>query len=93
MSAPPQKYAKALGNSTRWIVLRALADEVLPVGELARRTGLSENAMSKQMAVLREAGIVERRWGVVYGLAEKYHPEPGAEFLDLGHCLIRLWKD
>ena len=88
---PVEKLARVLGVPARWALLRELAKgEPLPVQELARRVGCSEDMGSKHMAVLRAAGIVSTGFGRLYQLAPAWRPAPGATTLDLGHFLLKL---
>jgi ArsR family transcriptional regulator len=52
---------RLLGNEKRLMVLCQLADEELSVGELQRRVGLSQSALSQHLALLREEGVVSTR--------------------------------
>ena len=52
---------RLLGNEKRLMVLCQLADEELSVGELQRRVGLSQSALSQHLALLREEGVVSNR--------------------------------
>lgn len=55
---------RLLGDETRLRSLRLLRREELNAGELARILGVASSAVSRQMALLREAGLVsERRAG------------------------------
>src|SRR5919109_1604964 len=45
----------------QYLALRALADNAQGAAELARRTGVSEPAVSQLVATLAAAGLVERR--------------------------------
>lgn len=51
----------ALGSPTRRALLRELTAGPLSVGELARTTDISRPAVSQQLRVLEEAGLVELR--------------------------------
>ncbi len=48
----------ALGDPTRRQILRVLSDGARPVGELADQLPVRRPAVSKQLAVLVEAGLV-----------------------------------
>ncbi len=86
---PLEKLLSGLGSTVRWAVLRELAKgEPLPVVELASRLRLSQSAMSKQMGVLRWAGLVVRRYGS-YALPRGVRSEDGAT-LDFGHVVLRV---
>jgi ArsR family transcriptional regulator, virulence genes transcriptional regulator len=52
---------RALGNDQRLLVLCALLDGPLSVGEINARVELSQSALSQHLAVLRTAGIVTTR--------------------------------
>ena len=52
---------RVLGDPTRVRILDALASSELCVGELARRIGISESAVSHQLRLLRSARIVRPR--------------------------------
>lgn len=77
-----------IADPTRMRLLFALdaADE-LCVGDLAQALGVSEDAASYGLRMLRTAGLVHRRRSgrmVYYRLAEGF-PEPLRQ-----HCLLRL---
>jgi len=52
---------RMLSNEKRLMVLCQLSGEELPVGELQRRIGLSQSALSQHLAKLREQGAVATR--------------------------------
>jgi DNA-binding transcriptional ArsR family regulator len=52
-------YLKALGDHSRWSIVRELLGEELTVGGLVERLGISQYNISKHLRILREAGIVE----------------------------------
>ena len=67
------EVCKVLTDPKRLMILDALRDEDLSVGELADRLGIALPNASQHLAVLRAAGLVDgRRTGntVVYRLAE-----------------------
>ncbi|MEX0628492.1 MAG: metalloregulator ArsR/SmtB family transcription factor [Cucumibacter sp.] len=51
---------QALGNRTRRALLAVLASGPAKVTDLARPFGISLNAVSKHLAVLERAGLIER---------------------------------
>lgn len=51
----------AIADANRRALLDAVAREEVPVGRLTKVTGLSYSAVSQHLAILREAGLVERR--------------------------------
>jgi len=64
----------AINDPTRREILRLLADDALPVGELAEHFRISRPAVSKHLRVLRESGLVrEERQGRerVYSLSAR----------------------
>jgi DNA-binding transcriptional ArsR family regulator len=67
-------FCKAMGNATRLQILHTLRDGPMIVGEIARETGLSQSLVSRQLAVLRNVGVlVCHRQGneMVYQLADE----------------------
>ena len=56
-----QAAIEALSHPTRRAILRLVLDRELPVGELARQTGVSQPAASQHLKVLRDAGLVRGR--------------------------------
>jgi len=81
-----------LAEPTRRRILDLLRDGPQPVGELTRQLGLTQPGTSKQLRVLREAGLVQvrrdaqRRW---YEL----RPGPLAEVDAWLAPYRRLWED
>jgi len=66
---------RVLGDPTRVRILDALASSELCVGELARRVGISESAVSHQLRLLRGLRLVRpRRDGrvVFYSLDDQH---------------------
>jgi DNA-binding transcriptional ArsR family regulator len=49
---------KALGDETRWRIVRELLKRTLTVNEIAERLGVTQYNVSKHLRILREAGIV-----------------------------------
>ena len=86
---PLERILPALSSTTRWVILRELLKEPLPVCELARRLGYTDSAMSKQITVLYEADIVRRGYGGLYAIQPDFRV-PGESAIDLGHVLLRL---
>ena len=67
------RLLKALANENRLMVLCALAQGELSVGELNERVALSQSALSQHLAVLRRDGLVRTRrqsQTIYYSLAE-----------------------
>jgi len=87
----PKRVAAALGNHTRWLILKELSSgEPRMVRELAAVCGRSPDMTSKHLAVLREAGMVAQGRGRLYQIPKQYLPTPGEAVVDYGHCLLRL---
>jgi DNA-binding transcriptional ArsR family regulator len=81
----------AISVPVRWYLLRELASgEQFMVSELAERLGQSPDATSKNMAVLRNAGIVTQGRGRLYSLAPQFIADKAARIVDFGYCLLRM---
>jgi DNA-binding transcriptional ArsR family regulator len=82
---------EVLATPTRRQILDALREGEQPVSELVRRVALSQPAVSKQLRILREAGLVtvradgQRR---IYRLRS----EPLAELVDWLAPYQQLWQ-
>lgn len=62
MSAePPIDALKAIAHPVRFKLLEALQAGERNVGEIEEATGITQPALSQQLAVLRNAGLVETR--------------------------------
>jgi len=68
------RLLRALANPHRLMVLCALSEGELPVGELNARVALSQSALSQHLALLREDGLVTTRRA---GQAIYYRLSPG----------------
>jgi len=65
-AAEAESFLRSLASRHRLMILCALLDEELPVGEMLRRLGLSQSNLSRHLATLREEGLVAtRRSGTV----------------------------
>ena len=58
--------------------------------EIAERLRRSADLVSKHLAVLRQAGVVEIGRGRLYQIPPHYLPTPGERLVDFGHCLLRF---
>ncbi len=58
-SAEAAEMLKLLAHPKRLLLLCALLEQPMPVGELAGVVGLRESSTSQQLALLREAGLVQ----------------------------------
>jgi DNA-binding transcriptional ArsR family regulator len=81
----------AIGDETRWQILRELAaGEPLMVTELARKLGRSDSAMAKHLAVLRKAGITQIGRGRLQQIRPQFIVDREARVLDFGYLQLRL---
>lgn len=55
------RIAKALGHPSRLLMLDALAEGEMCVCDLTKLVGADQSTVSKHLAVLKQAGIVEDR--------------------------------
>ena len=60
-AANAEAFLKQLANSYRLMILCALIDGELSVGELNERIPVSQSSLSQHLAKLREAGFVTTR--------------------------------
>jgi DNA-binding transcriptional ArsR family regulator len=75
---------KALGNESRLMILCALSEGELSVGDLNSIVPLSQSALSQQLARLREQGLVDTRrqsQTIFYSLS----PGPSNQVIQLLH--------
>jgi predicted transcriptional regulator len=80
-----------ISGTTRWDILRELADgSSLMVSELARRTGWGAYVISKQLAILRKAGIVINPRGRLFEIAPQFIADKSQRLLDFGWCTLRM---
>jgi DNA-binding transcriptional ArsR family regulator len=87
---PFETVLTIISNSTRWRILRELAGGSLMNSELATRCDCAPDAMSKQLAVLRKAGLVINPRGRLFELAPQFLAAKDQRLLDLGYCTLRL---
>jgi DNA-binding transcriptional ArsR family regulator len=88
-------FLKALGDKTRWRIVRELLSRTSTVNGLAERLQVSQYNVSKHLRILREAGIVE---SVRHGknIECRIVPEfqrrvaKNKNQLDLGCCVFRF---
>ena len=82
---------QAIGDETRWKILRELAaGEPLMVKELAQTVGRSESATGKHLAVLRKAGITRVGRGRLQQLRPQFVADAVERVVDFGYCQLRL---
>ena len=88
---PLAEILGAISNPARWNLLRELASgEPLMVTELAERVGQSLDTASKNMAILRKAGIVIQGRNRLYQIAPQFLADKTERILDFGYCLLRM---
>ena len=57
----PDAALKALAEPHRRTILRLVATDARPVGDIAGHIGITPQAVSRHLKVLREAGLVDER--------------------------------
>lgn len=81
----------ALSLRTRWAILDVLSNgEGYGVADLEPILKTARSNISKQIMILKEAGIVTMGRGRLYYIASQFNPNPGSRVLDFGHCILRL---
>ena len=86
-----EKLVFALGNFSRWKMIRELADgDTRTTSELAEAGGCSYDSAIKHLQLLRETGMVMQGRGSLYELPPQFLPTPGERVVDFGHCLLRF---
>ena len=78
-----EKILKALGEPKRFRLLQLMAERSYCVGALARRSGLSESAVSQHLKILREAGLV-------HGVKKGYYTHYSLDKEALNHLIGEL---
>jgi DNA-binding transcriptional ArsR family regulator len=88
---PVGQFLNIISVPARWYLLRELASgEQFMVSELAERVGQSPDTASKNLAVLRNAGIVTQGRNRLYTLAPQFIADKTERILDFGYCLLRM---
>jgi DNA-binding transcriptional ArsR family regulator len=92
--APTLRLATVLtciSGTTRWDILRELADGgSLMVSEISKRSGWSASVVSKQLAILRKAGIVINPRRRLFEIAPQFIADKSQRLLDFGWCTLRM---
>lgn len=78
-----EKTLKALGDAKRFLLLQLMSQRTYCVRALARRSELSESAVSQHLKILREAGLV-------YGVKQGYYTHYGVDKEALGRVIDAL---
>ncbi|HET6410366.1 MAG TPA: ArsR family transcriptional regulator [Chthoniobacteraceae bacterium] len=90
-SLPPQKLLTAVCSPNRWRILAAIhSDGPMGVNDLSGFLKMNPSLVSKHLAVLRKAGILQAGRGRLNHIAKDLQPAPGSNEVDLGHFVIRL---
>jgi DNA-binding transcriptional ArsR family regulator len=80
----------ALGSVVRHRILLELAKgEPLPAYVVAQRVGITPNAASKQLLLLRDLGVLHRGYGDLYQIPARFYSED-KRALDFGAYVMRL---
>lgn len=80
-----QNVLKALCEPKRFLLLQLMAERSYCVGALARKSELSESAVSQHLKVLREAGLV-------YGVKKGYYTHYGLDKEAMGAVISELQR-
>lgn len=83
---------RTLAEPSRVALLDLLREGEQSVGELVKRLGLSQPAVSKHLRVLKEAGLVEARVDAQRRLY-RVRPEPLVELDQWLEPYRRLWEE
>ncbi|WP_367873973.1 ArsR/SmtB family transcription factor [Luteolibacter sp. Populi] len=59
MTSNPVEICRALGDSTRWRIVRLVACDALCVCELADILGMPQSSVSSHVQIIRKAGLLE----------------------------------
>ena len=78
-----EKILKALGEPKRFLLLQLMSERSYCVRALARKSRLSESAVSQHLKILREAGLV-------YGVKKGYYTHYGLDKEVLGNVISEL---
>lgn len=81
----------ALSHPTRWAILDVLANgEGYGVPDLEPLVKTSRSNVSKQLMILKQAGLIVMGRGYLYHVPRAFNPNPGSRTLDFGHALLRF---
>ena len=89
---------KALADETRWRLVRELLTAPATVNELTERLGASQYNVSKHLAILADAGIVEKERNGKHVRCQvtpafRQQLSRNQDVLDLGCCTFRFDKE
>lgn len=83
MNAMDEKLLKALGEPKRFLLLQLMSERGYCVRALAKKSCLSESAVSQHLKILREAGLV-------YGVKRGYYTHYCLDKAVLGSMISEL---
>jgi len=90
-AVPLELYVKAISDVTRWKILVALAEgEPLMVMELVARVERDQSTVSKHLAVMRAAGMVEQGRARLYRIPARWVKDAANGVMDFGHGAIQF---
>lgn len=75
------QYCKAVGDETRWRLVRLLARHELNVGELVEILGMGQSRISRHLRILAEAGLVQVRRDGLWAFYRAGEDAPARGFL------------
>ena len=88
---PLANVLSAISSPTRWAILRELATgDQMAVVELAELLRETPTGISKHMAVLRDAGVVNLGRNRLYSLPAGCILDKEHRIVDFGWCVLRL---
>ncbi len=74
-SGSASRLLSKLANQDRLLILCALVDQELNVGQLLEITGITQPTLSQQLAVLRTEGLLQVRREGKYMYYSLHHPD------------------
>jgi DNA-binding transcriptional ArsR family regulator len=87
---------RALGDATRWRIVRLVMDEALCVCELAEILGMPQSSLSSHVQIIRKAGLLEsekcEKW-TYFRIEKKYLKLLRSMESGLGEDADPLWTE
>ena len=80
------EFCKVIGHPVRLQILQILRKNAMNISEMIQQTGLSRSMLSRQLHVLRAAGVVNRQQGL--GMRYQLTDQRTAEVCDLVNGII-----
>ncbi len=88
---PRNAVIKVIGVPSRWAILTLLGDgQPKMVSELAQALNWPLTTVSKQLHVMKAAGVVVKGQAGMYRIPAQFFPQPGKPLVDFGYCVLRL---